>query len=221
MPTFIDESGDTGWKPGSLPYFRMAAVWLPTQEVVEACRQSIRTVREQLGLRKDFEFKFSLTHRHPQRRQAFFEAALQHEFRYVVCVYDKTRLQPGSVATAEFHWGCAVVLATHLRDVYLRAEQLKGTTRGKPSLLDELVVVDNNQDKGFLAQIKKTFRALASGWRDGGKLVGKVKFRGSKPDEMLQLVDMVLGAVGGHLAGNSTWYNLIASRSLEVIRLPS
>jgi Protein of unknown function (DUF3800) len=220
MPTFIDESGDTGWKPGSLPYFRLAAVWLPTHQAVEACRQSIHAVREKLGLKKNAEFRFARTASHPERRRAFFNAALEHEFRFVVCAYDKTRLVSGSVESSEFHWGCAVTLAAYLRPTYLAAEKAKELTSGRQALLDELVVVDDNQDKEFLTTIKKMFRGLASGWRSGGKLVGKVKFRGSQPDEMLQLVDMVVGAAGAHLDGDSTWYNLIGERSLGVVYLP-
>jgi Protein of unknown function (DUF3800) len=220
MPTFIDESGDTGWKPGSLRFFRLAAVWLPTFAEAEACRASIQAVRVKLSMKAGQEFKFARTARRPELRNEFFQTALRHEFRFVACAYDKYRLPAFSVEASEFHWGCAVTLASYLRETYRRAEQLKCIEVGKPTLLDELVVVDDNQDNNFLATIKTAFRAMASGWRPSGKLVGKVKFRGSQPDEMLQLADMVIGAVGEHLDGDSTWYNLISARSLGIIDLP-
>lgn len=220
MPTFIDESGDTGWKPGSLPFFRLGAVWLPTFAAAEACRASIQAVRLQLGMKTGEEFKYARTGRQPERRHDFFQAALRHGFRFVICAYNKHRLPAFSVEKSEFHWGCAVTLASYLRETYRRAEQLKGVEAGKPALLDELVVVDDNQDKDFLKTIKTAFRALMSGWRPRGKLVGKVKFRDSRPDEMLQLADMVIGAVGEYLDGDSTWYDLISARSLGVVRLP-
>jgi hypothetical protein len=222
MPTFIDESGDTGWKPGSRPYFRMGAVWLPTPDVVAACRKSIQAVRANLGLKSDYEFKFAQTSSHPQRCTAYFQAVLEHEFRFVVCAYDKHRIDPpGSVEAPDFHRGCAVTLASHLRANYLAAEELKGLKRGgKPRLLEELVVVDDNQDKDFLAAIKSAFRAPESGRQPGARLIGKVKFRASRPDEMIQLVDMVLGAAGAHLGGKSRWYRQIENRSLGLICLP-
>ena len=219
MPTFIDESGDTGWKPGSLPYFRLGAVWLPTKEVVEACRKSIRAARKKLGLPENFEFKSTSTKGHPERRHEFFEAALGHEFRFAVCGYDKHRMSVGCLETVGFHWGCSVVLATHLRATYQQAEAAAAAACGKPVALEELVIVDDNQDKNFLAEIKAAFRVMPSRTRPGRKLVGKVKFRDSGPDEMLQLVDMVIGAVGAHLDGDSTWYDLISGRSLGVICL--
>jgi hypothetical protein len=220
MPTFIDESGDTGWKPGSLPYFRLCAAWLPTPEDVEACRESISACRKALRLPQSFEFKFATTQSQRQRCETFFRAVIRHPFRFVVCAYDKQRLEPGSLQPRDFHHGTGVVLATELRACYLEAERGKTKARGKPASLDELVVVDNNQDKSFLNEIKKSFRAMQSGTRAGGKLVGKVKFRGSRPDEMLQLADMLVGAAGRHLENDSTWLDMVRSQCLGIIRLP-
>ena len=46
--------------------------------------------------------------------------------------------------------------------------------------------------------------------------MGKVKFRGSHPEELMQLVDMVCGAAGANLDGEHTWYRIIAERDLGV-----
>jgi hypothetical protein len=83
-----------------------------------------------------------------------------------------------------------------------------------------LVVVDDNQDQEFLAILKRKFRELASGCRAGASLVGKVKFRGSGPIELIQLADMVCGAVAAHLDGESTCYRLIFARDLGITRIP-
>ena len=218
MPTFIDESGDTGWLPGALPYFRLAAVWLPTTEMILACMESIRDVRRRLNLGTGFEFKFSRTN--AEHRRAFFKATLEHEYRFAICGYDKTRLAQGSLEPQGFHWGCSVVLATDLKETYREAEAKAARALKKPAALNELVVVDDNQDRKFLAEIKYTFRALASAVHPGGKLIGKVKFRDSGPDDMLQLVDMILGAGGAKLDGNDTWYDLISSNSVGLTCFP-
>lgn len=42
MPTFIDEFGDTGHEPDSASPFRLAAVFVPTQDAVEASRTEQR-----------------------------------------------------------------------------------------------------------------------------------------------------------------------------------
>jgi hypothetical protein len=65
MPTFIDESGDTGHSPTSLPYFRLAAVWIPSLAEANAFREAVRQLRQNrpdLHLEEDFEFKFAKTH---------------------------------------------------------------------------------------------------------------------------------------------------------------
>ena len=72
----------------------------------------------------------------------------------------------------------------------------------------DLVVVDNNQDHKFLGIIKQKFRELRSRVHPGAPLVGKVKFRGSGPEELIQLADMVCGAVGDFLEGDPTYYQL-------------
>jgi hypothetical protein len=110
-------------------------------------------------------------------------------------------------------------VAATLRPTY-RAEEDARAAAGHDRPLGELVVVDDNQDREFLAVLKTKFRELASGRRPGSPLVGKVKFRGSGPDELIQLADMVCGAVAAHLDGDSTWYRLIASRDLGITRIP-
>src|SRR5258707_8006276 len=79
MPTFIDESGETGRVS---PYFRLAAVWLPTQAAVEAYRAEIRQFQEEVGL-KGYEYKWSKS-LSQERRIAYFQAALGHPFQFAV-----------------------------------------------------------------------------------------------------------------------------------------
>ncbi len=218
MPTFIDESGDTGWRPGALPYFRMAAVWLPTAQIIAACMESIRNLRQDLKLAAAFEFKFSRTT--DEQRRAFFKAVLAHEFRFAICGYDKTRLAKGSLESRGFHWGCSVALATDLKETFLAAEAKRSAALKKPAALNDLVVVDDNQDRDFLAEVKKAFRALGSGVHPGGKLIGKVKFRDSGRNDMLQLVDMILGAGGAKLDGVDTWYDQVSAKSVGLTCVP-
>jgi hypothetical protein len=173
MPTFIDESGETGTLS---PHFRLAAVWLPTQADVEAYRTGIRQFHLQSGL-KGYEFKFSKTTR-PDRRSAFFQAAMGHPFRFAVAAVDKKHPDWLTAGAAVVHWACAVSLAACLRSVYLAEELRRAGLAGGKQSLNELVVVDDNQDGKYLAVIKKKFRELRSGVRVGSPLVGKVTFGG-------------------------------------------
>jgi hypothetical protein len=71
-----------------------------------------------------------------------------------------------------------------------------------------------------LPKSRRPFRALESGVQPGGKLIGKVKFRDSGRNDMLQLVDMTLGAGGAKLDGNDTWFDLIASKCVGLTCIP-
>ena len=70
MPTFIDESGDTGIVAhGGKPYFRLAAVWLPDPD---AFREAVRLLRRacdsiQLGIKSATILAFRNSSPHPRR----------------------------------------------------------------------------------------------------------------------------------------------------------
>jgi hypothetical protein len=115
MPTFIDESGDTGFiADGGKPYFRLAAVWVPSHDEADIFRDKIRTLRRELGLRRNYEFKYTDTSYQPQRRELFFAAALSQEFRFAIGVIDKTIDYWERAESSEQHWACATEL-TRLR----------------------------------------------------------------------------------------------------------
>jgi hypothetical protein len=210
MPTFIDESGDTGPpKQGGSLYFRLAAVWMPSLGDVERFRESIRSLRLELGLPVEFEFKYAKTHRDQDLRNAFFRSALTLHFRFAVSSIDKRDGYWVSASRHEQHWACATELAATLRSTYHQADDQRG------SPLKELVIVDDNGDRDFLATIKRQFRGLRSKHQHGPSMIGRVAFRTSQADEMLQLVDMICGACGPIFdGGDRTSYDQIADRRL-------
>src|SRR5256885_9655994 len=122
MPTFIDESGDTGHEPASATHFRLAAVWVPTQEVAEDFRGRIRQLRKQMNLPGTYEFKFAKTGAHPERRKAFFEVALRHEFRFAAASVDKRQEEWRNADRGAIHCACAVSLPATLDPTY-RAQE--------------------------------------------------------------------------------------------------
>lgn len=215
MPTFIDESGDTGvFGLGGKPYFRLAAVWVPTFDHAEAFRSAGRALRQRLGLRADYEFKFASTANYPERRRAFFAEALGHEFRFAVCAIDKSHSYWRDAHRDELHWACSTSLAACLRPSYHEQEARIGAP------LRERIAVDRNDDREFLTTVTKAFRGLRSVQRPRSTLVGKVQFHKSGPDDMIQLVDMVCGAVGEWIDGAGEWYGMIRCREAGVIQLP-
>ncbi len=213
MPTLIDESGDTGHSRDSLPYFRLATVWMPDLDAATAFREAIRALRDELHLGRSLEFKFAATSSYPERRRAFFERALKHPFQFAFCGIDKTTRYWRHAPAEEQHWATATSLAVCLRPIYHGAEQPSRPLRDD-------VLVDDNGDRAFLKAINRAFRGLRSQLHPNASMVAKARFRGSAADEVMQLVDMVCGAAGACLDGDSLWYDLIRERCLGLIRLP-
>lgn len=210
MPTYIDESGDTGRvADGGKPYFRLAAVWVPDDEVVRSFQDSVVGLRRRLGLPTSFEFKFSKT-TSPALRSAFFDLALGKDFRVAVTQIDKVT-EPWRGATGEEqYWSCATDLAIALKRLYVQREE----SQARP--LRERVVVDRNDDRHFLRVVKAQFRSLKSTRHEGIPLVGDVGFRDSRPEPWLQLVDMVCGATGSWIDGDDPiWHERLEPRRID------
>jgi len=103
MPTFIDESGDTGSiEDGGKPYFRLVAVWVATHDEADRFRERVRRLRHELGLKADYEFKYTKMHQ-PAHRRAFFDAAMSCEFRFAVGSVDKTDARWNAASRADQH----------------------------------------------------------------------------------------------------------------------
>ena len=210
MPTFIDESGNTGRiKDGGSTHLHLAAVWVPTLNDAELFREKIRRLRRDLGVRDDFEFKFARTHQHPEWRRAFFAEAIAQEFRCAVSSIDKGLDGWNAADGPQLHRACAAELAALMGPIYHRAEERVQTSLREP------IVVDDNDDRNSLTTIRQQFRGL-NPQRPGKPLIGYISFRESAPEPMLQLADMVCGATANARVGQDpTWYGLIAERDVE------
>ncbi len=219
MPTFIDESGDIGHAAGSSSRYCLAAVWVPTQDSAATFREAIRGLRQRIGLPAGYEFKFARSHAQLERREAFIHEALRHEFRFAVACLDKQAEGWRDAERSGIYWACTVSLAALLRPTY-RAEEARRVTAGRARPLNELVVVDDNEDRQFLAAVKRAFGGLDSGTRPGSPMIDKVKFRGSGPDDLLQLADLACGATAADMEGDGRWLRLIGRRCVGVLRIP-
>lgn len=216
MPLFIDESGNTG--PVRSPVdrrFFLAGVRLPTIAHATAFTDDANALRKSLGLKESFEFKFTSTGQHPQRRRAFFDLAMRHPFRFAVGWVDKRLDGLAGNATA-IHWAVAVDLAASFRDTLLShyPPPPPGTKGHQPP--KERVWVDDNEDADFLSLVRDLFRELGGFEVPSRQVVGQVKFANSTPSPLLQLADMVCGAYRAFVEdGEAEWYQMIRQRDLN------
>lgn len=215
MPTFIDESGDTGTEQTSSQSFLLAAVQVPTKEVAEEMREGIRGLRQELKLKSNFEFKFSKLKNHRLRCRRFFEQVMESPFYYLVVSLDKTTDLWRGATKNDIHLACAFHLSNCLAPVYDKLELERGEA------INEIVVLDDNQDKKFLRAVQTEICRPTSAIIRGRKHVKNVRFQHSGPDEMLQLADMVVGVTGDFLAGKSEdLYDIIKPRCLKIVTIP-
>jgi hypothetical protein len=187
MLLFIDESGDWGMKSkASARNFTLAAVLFKTIKDADACEEGIRQLRQQKGWSADFWFHF--THLSDKSRNDFFNAVAPFDFSYVASTLDKTRLKKGRWKSKEYFYDEACRRLVDALEVPMRSCYSPG---GKPTLgeafisaTDEAVYIRLMQD--HLQRLKAD---------NGRPFLKKAKPKKSKTSSLLQLADMVCGAV--------------------------
>jgi hypothetical protein len=210
MPTFIDESGDPGFKPGRSDHFQLCAVTVHTANVAEEMRQAIHQLKLDLTIPIDREFKFSETGSLPERRAAFFDLCLQFPWHFAAAAVEKRHINHGDQSNATCYEYASTAIAVLLRPEY-KARWLAD----QHGYRKETVVVDENKDRSYLAALSGAFRPLGCAEVPAVTLVGKVKFDDGQSEVLLQLADMLCGAVYDSLGGNDTWLDRVKSRQLS------
>lgn len=202
MLCFIDESGDTGLKTasGSSEYFTIAMVLFNDHDEANACDERIALLRRELGLKPDYEFHFS--HSSDRVRQSFFEAVRPYDFFYLGFTINKQLLYgPGFKYKGSFY---------------------KYTTRlilenAKPYLVKAIVIFDGNGSREFRQQLK-TYLKRTVNTSSGIEYIKDVKVQDSRRNNLIQMADMVCGALGMKLKkkpGADRFYRIISHREIS------
>lgn len=177
MLVFIDESGDTGLKikQGSSRYFVIALVSFEENEEAIACDQRIQLLKRELKLPGDFEFKFSKLRK--DQRVKFFEAVLPYSFFYfgIVINKDQDKLYGNGFRIKEsfYKYACSLVFEN-----------------AKPYLKEATIIIDGSGSRQFKQDFKTYLRKKV-----GTSIIKKVKIQSSHTNNLIQLADMVAGAV--------------------------
>jgi hypothetical protein len=203
MLVFVDESGDCGmkWAAGSSRFFIVTAVIFEDNEDAEACDATIAECRKQLKVRDTFEFKFySCNDRY---RECFLKAVSGCNFFYYSIVLNKQKLYgPGFQDKSSFY-----KYATNL--VFQNA---------KPHLRDATIVLDKFGNREFRGQLSRYLKKKMNS--DGVQLIRRIRMEASHSNALLQLADMVCGAVGRSLnrddRNRTTFRTLLGHREMQV-----
>jgi hypothetical protein len=188
MLVFIDESGDPGMKleEGSSLYFTVALVAFQDREEANAVDQRIGLLRRELRFADNFEFHFNKLR--GDLRERFLEAVAPYEFLYFGIVINKTKLTgPGFQFRDSFYkYTCSLVFEN-----------------AKPHLDGATVVIDGSGSEKFRQQLATYLRRRVNDPTAPSRAIRKVKIQDSRRNNLLQLADMVCGALARSYGGKS------------------
>lgn len=201
MLVFVDESGDAGMKlgAGSSGFFVITAILFEEHDEAHRCDGRINEVRAELGLGEHFEFHFSKCKTVVRKR--FLQAAAVFDFFYLAAVVDKAKLRNPAFQKKE----SLIKYASGL--VFENA---------KPFLGNATVVIDASGSKDFRNQLSRYLKRRAKN-QHGQALIKRIRTSRSRGDNLIQLADMVSGAVWRSFTrGDSSYRQLVSARELKV-----
>jgi hypothetical protein len=204
MLVFIDESGDPGLKLGlgSSKYFIVTLVAFEDNDEALAADTRIELLKREFGFPPHFEFHFNkLKQRY---RTTFLEALAPYSFFYFGIVINKPKLTgPGFHFKESFYkYTCSLVFEN-----------------AKPHLDNATVVIDGSGSREFKKQLSAYLRKRVRDADSGKCVIKKVKIQNSRSNNLLQLADMVCGAVARCYSGKADareCRNLIRHREIYV-----
>ena len=174
---FFDEAGDAGMagKAGQSPVFLVAVVLFEDHDAAEKADERVTLIRHELSLTPDHEFKFHNSR--PDVRRYFLEQMLPYSWFYLGVVINKKKLYSPTFSTPGMFYNYSTSLVFE---------------NAKPYLNQAIVVIDKSSSKGFRHELSRYLRAKID---TVGTLIKKIKHEDSKRNNLLQLADMVAGAV--------------------------
>lgn len=185
--------------PGATGFFTVGMVLFDALEQAERATRALVELRQELHLHPAYEFHFNSTKE--QFREAFFRAVAPIEFCYVAATINKAAVSAGELRDAGKFYRHACALA--LRSVL-------------PCLNEATVTVDATGGRLFRRELRTHLLRLANG-QQGSKLIRHVNFADSATDSLVQMADMVTGAVQRSFSGKpfaGTHRNCISHREL-------
>jgi hypothetical protein len=204
MLVFVDESGDTGRKlgKGSSRYFVITLVIFEENDEAEGCDQRITLLKRELHLPPVFEFKFSQLRK--DQRTKFYEAIQPYSFFYYGIIIDK---DPSKL------WGKGF----EIKESFYKYTCSLVFENAKPYLKDAIVIFDGSGSREFKRQLTRYLRKKVGGG------IRKVKIQASHSNNLIQLADMVAGAINRSLTDKDDkllYRNCLKPREMNVQTWP-
>jgi hypothetical protein len=178
---FLDDSGDPGFKVdrGSTVSFVIALVIFDDNLEAEKCAVAIKELRRSLKLSDQFEFRFS--HCRPDFRLAFLSRVATFDFRIRAIVMKKGRI-----------WGKEL---RRSKDSFYRYAIKTVLKHSRGRIREARLKMDGHGDRTFRRELLSYLRRELPTGKDGAPIISDLKFSDSKENVLIQLADMVAGAI--------------------------
>lgn len=179
MLVFIDESGDAGFKiaKGSSLYFVIVLIIFDDPLDAEETALKIKQLRKKLKKSDKFEFKFNKCDR--ALRKKFLLDIKDSKFRIRAIVFNKQHIYSSYLRTKkESFYGFALRMVLDKNNDTIKNAKIR---------------IDGSGEKAFRKQLTtylRTYLNLAT-----KKVMHNLRFRDSGKDVLIQLADMVAGAI--------------------------
>lgn len=198
---FLDESGDTGFQfqSGSSRYFVVVMVIFEQPVDAERVNAAIAALREELRLPRRYEFRFS-TGAKTRIREAFFKALLPYPFHYRALVVNKELFLARHGRDAEYKLFESIVV-----ELFLSAREI----RDAALFVDRITGGDFEWRLNIFLRQKMKARGL--------RPVRKFKHVDSKENSLIQVADMISGAVFHAYAREDDTYRRIIRSKEEIL----
>ena len=209
MLVFVDESGDTGLQlaKGSSDLFAVVLVVFEENDEAQAADDRITLLRRELRKPADFEFHFK--ENSDAVRRAFLEAVVPYNFFYFGFVINKAKLSHRSFPTADafYRYVCGLVFES-----------------AKPYLDEAIVKIDASGGRKFQRQLAGYLKTKINSREANPQRIRRIAAVDSRRNNLLQLADMVCGAMARSLREDKTnageFRKLIKHREISVQVLP-
>jgi len=179
MLVFIDESGDAGFKlnKGSSPVFVIALIIFDDELDAEETALTIKKYRREIGKKDFFEFKFNKLDR--ELRLGFLREVKTCKFRCRAIVFKKSVMYSPTLRGSKdkFYSYAVKLVLEHNGDTIKNAK----------------IRIDGLGEQAFRNSLTRYLRSNLNSSRK--KVIENLRFRDSKNDVLIQLADMVVGAI--------------------------
>jgi hypothetical protein len=204
MLVFIDESGDAGLKVdlGSSDYFVVTLLMFEENNEAELADLRIQNFKAETGKPTNFEFHFNKCS--CRLRESFMAKICHCDFLYFSIVFNKRKLTGDGFKYKEsfYKYACRLVFEN-----------------AKAHLNNATVVIDGSGSREFRRELTTYLRKRINDVKSENRYIGKIKIQDSKNNNLLQLADMICGAIARSYTekeDRETYRNYVKHREISV-----